>query len=47
MRLLWFACHGNVYVRHAEISQELVDPHTVRSSRGPLLLLLIDFFFAE
>ncbi|ELT99652.1 hypothetical protein CAPTEDRAFT_163357 [Capitella teleta] len=27
-RLLWFACHGNVYIRHAEITETLIDPHT-------------------
>lgn len=28
-RLLWFACRGNVFLRHEEIMQPLEDPVTV------------------
>ena len=29
MRLLWFASHGNIFVRHVEIEEPVLDPHTV------------------
>lgn len=29
MRLLWFASHGNIFVRHVEIVEPVLDPHTV------------------
>ena len=29
MRLLWFACHGNVFVRHVDILEPLEDANTV------------------
>jgi len=36
MRLLWFASHGNIFVRHVEILEPVLDPHTV----GQLLLYI-------
>lgn len=28
-QVLWRACHGNVFMRHAEINEDLEDPTTV------------------
>ncbi|KAK2164225.1 hypothetical protein LSH36_67g01003, partial [Paralvinella palmiformis] len=28
MRLLWFACRGNIFIRHAEVDKPLYDAHT-------------------
>ena len=30
-QVLWRACHGNVFMRHAEINENLEDPTTVSS----------------
>ena len=29
MRMLWFACRGNVFVRNAEVPELILDAHTV------------------
>jgi len=29
LRMLWFASHGNIFVRHVEIAEPVLDPHTV------------------
>lgn len=39
-RLLWFACRGNVFLRHEEIFQSLEDPMSV--SVSCFLCLLLD-----
>ena len=38
-QVLWRACHGNVFMRHAEIDERLEDPTTVSFKITHILLL--------
>ena len=36
-RMLWFACRGNVYLRHSEIDDTFEDPVSVRYQQSRVI----------